>query len=150
MIQLNLAVRFIADGDRLEKIELGLAPMFSPTFEGVSSSLKKRLSEWLESYLAGKPKPFALPQDETPFQQQVIDSLIEIPFGSTLSYSEVAEKIGNPKAARAVGNACGNNQLPLLIPCHRVIQKNGKLGGFALDLEIKKHLLLFEKNDCVF
>lgn len=80
----------------------------------------------------------------TPFQHKVMKALSEIPFGHTVSYQELATLCGSPRGARAVGNACGRNPFPLFIPCHRVIQHNGKLGGFALDLEIKKRLLEFE------
>lgn len=69
----------------------------------------------------------------------------KIPFGSTMSYQEVAQAAGSPRAARAVGGACNRNPFPLLVPCHRVIQANGKIGGFALDLEIKRRLLEFEQ-----
>jgi len=141
-----LTVRFIADGNQLQKIDLSLAREFSYEFVGTTTALQKNLSEWIESYLAGKSKPIDLPQSDTPFQKKVMDALSKVPFGKILSYSELAEKVGNPKGARAIGNACGKNQFPLIIPCHRIVHKNGHLGGFAFGLEIKRRLLTFEKS----
>jgi methylated-DNA-[protein]-cysteine S-methyltransferase len=142
----NIAVRFIADGDLLRTVELSLARTFSYEFVEASTQLRINLSEWIESYLSGKPKPIELPLTKTPFQQKVMGTLLKIPFGKTLSYSALAMNVGNPKGARAIGNACNKNQFPLLIPCHRIVQKSGKIGGFALGLEVKKRLLLFESN----
>lgn len=101
---------------------------------------------WLTNYAKGihLPSPISPPPSPPHFQQKVWRALAEIPIGKTLSYSELAKRCGNEKAARAAGTACGNNRLPLFIPCHRIIQKNGGLGGFALDLEVKRRLLEFE------
>ena len=80
----------------------------------------------------------------TPFQKRVWRALARIPFGQTRSYGEVAAAIGAPKAARAVGAACGANPLPLFVPCHRVLAAGGALGGFSGGLVIKKKLLRVE------
>lgn len=77
----------------------------------------------------------------TPFQLAVWNVLHKIPHGQTLTYGEVAQRIGRPTAARAVGTACGANPLPLLIPCHRVLRSSGHLGGYSLGLSLKKQLL---------
>jgi AraC family transcriptional regulator of adaptative response/methylated-DNA-[protein]-cysteine methyltransferase len=146
MTPLKITVRFKADGDLLQTIDLALSDSFSFSFERTSFHLQRTLTDWIESYLAGKPNPSNIFLRTSPFRQKVTEGLLSIPFGSTLSYSGLAEKIGIPKAVRAVGSACGKNQIPLLIPCHRIVQKNGKVGGFALDLEIKKRLLLFERQ----
>lgn len=82
----------------------------------------------------------------TPFQLKVWKALLAIPRGQTRSYGEIARSIGKPKAFRAVGTACGRNPVPFLIPCHRVIQSSGGLGGFGLSLPLKKHLLAMEAN----
>ncbi len=82
----------------------------------------------------------------TPFQKKVWDKLKEIPFGKTISYLDLANSIDNPKAVRAVGSANGQNPIPILIPCHRVIGNNGKLTGYALGLELKRKLLDFESS----
>ena len=81
----------------------------------------------------------------TEFQEAVWRSIRSIPYGSTVTYSQIAEQIGRPSATRAVANACGKNPIPLIIPCHRVIRKNGDLGGYGLGIERKKNLIEHEK-----
>lgn len=80
----------------------------------------------------------------TPFQRQVWQTLIEIPRGETRSYAWVAQRIGRPRAVRAVGHAVGSNPLPLLVPCHRVLASDGSLCGFGGGLEMKRELLSLE------
>jgi O-6-methylguanine DNA methyltransferase len=102
----------------------------------------------INSVLAGEPVRELPPLDlsaGTSFQQAVWKVLRSIPTGRTLSYGEVARKIGKPGAARAVGAACGANPIPLLVPCHRVLAANGKLGGFSGGLDWKRKLLAREK-----
>jgi AraC family transcriptional regulator of adaptative response/methylated-DNA-[protein]-cysteine methyltransferase len=82
----------------------------------------------------------------TAFQLQVLELLRRIPYGETRSYSQIAEELGRPKAVRAVAQACGANPVPLLIPCHRVVQKDGGLGGYSMGLERKKALLQIEQQ----
>lgn len=108
---------------------------------------KKALSE-LKRYLEGKLKRFDCPLDlrGTPFQRKVWSALAKIPYGKTKSYQEIAKAIGHPKAFRAVGNANGSNPLPLILPCHRVTESNGGLGGFGHGIKVKKQLLDFEKT----
>ncbi|WP_406657476.1 methylated-DNA--[protein]-cysteine S-methyltransferase [Methanolobus sp. ZRKC2] len=102
----------------------------------------------LQSYLAGKRKDFTFPlaPDGTEFMHRVWDALREIPYGETRCYQEIAEIIGNQKASRAVGLANNRNPIPVFIPCHRVIGKNGKLTGYSGGLEVKEHLLKLEKQ----
>lgn len=83
--------------------------------------------------------------ETTPFALSVYQSMLNIKYGKTKSYSEIASGIYNPKACRAVGTACGNNPLPIIIPCHRVLAKNG-IGGFSSGLSRKKFLLELETN----
>lgn len=106
----------------------------------------KKTSQQLQEYFAGKRKVFELPlaPKGTEFQQKVWQALKEIPFGETRSYGEIAKRIGQPKASRAVGGANNKNPLPIFIPCHRVIGANGKLVGYAGGLEVKKTLLNVE------
>lgn len=78
------------------------------------------------------------------FLKKVLSEMKKIDFGETKSYQELAKQCGRPAAARAVGGACGRNPFPLFFPCHRIIRANHSLGGFALDLEIKRRLLQFE------
>ncbi|MGI1823235.1 methylated-DNA--[protein]-cysteine S-methyltransferase [Exiguobacterium sp. TRN 1102] len=80
----------------------------------------------------------------TPFQQEIWDALLTIPYGETRTYKQIAEQIGRPKAVRAVGQALNRNPLPILFPCHRVIGSGGKLVGFAGGLAEKQRLLEFE------
>lgn len=83
----------------------------------------------------------------TEFQKLVWKETMKIPYGYTATYKEIAERIGNPKSYRAVGNALGKNPLPIIIPCHRVIKGDGKLGGFTGGINLKKFLLKLEKNN---
>ncbi len=100
----------------------------------------------LDAYFAGELTEFELPlaPEGTPFQQQVWDALLEIPYGETWSYGQLAKHIGKPKASRAVGAANGLNPIPIIIPCHRVIGSNGKLTGFGGGLDTKRFLLQLE------
>ena len=97
----------------------------------------------LEEYFNGQRMKFDLPikQEGSPFQQKVWAALTGIPYGSTLSYFELSSRIGNIKAIRAVGTSNGKNSLSIIVPCHRVIGKNGELTGYAGDLWRKKWLL---------
>lgn len=81
----------------------------------------------------------------TDFQKKVWNALTEIPYGETLSYQELAIKIGHPKAARAVGQACNRNPIGIIVPCHRVIGSDHRLTGYAGGLELKEKLLIHEK-----
>jgi methylated-DNA-[protein]-cysteine S-methyltransferase len=101
----------------------------------------------LREYFGGRRKDFDLPlaPDGTPFQRNVWRHLQDIPYGETISYGELAKRVGNPKASRAVGAANGLNPLPIVIPCHRVIGSNGKLTGFGGGLPTKEALLTLEK-----
>jgi methylated-DNA-[protein]-cysteine S-methyltransferase len=102
----------------------------------------------LEQYFEGKRRGFDLPlaPEGTAFQQRVWRSLLDIPYGETISYGELAARIGNKAASRAVGLANGSNPLPIVIPCHRVIGSNGKLTGYGGGLPIKHQLLALERG----
>ena len=103
----------------------------------------------LKKFLKGELRRFdcSLDMKGTPFEEKVWSALARIPYGQTRSYKKVAEAIGHPKAFRAVGNANGSNPVPLIIPCHRVIESNGGLGGFGHGLKVKKQLLDLENAD---
>ena len=77
----------------------------------------------------------------TPFQRKVWRGIRTVPYGQTRSYKWLAQKVGNPLSVRAVGNACGKNPLPIIIPCHRIIASNGSLGGFSGGVKLKRQLL---------
>jgi methylated-DNA-[protein]-cysteine S-methyltransferase len=123
------------------------------------------MSDWLEDanagplpqavrqlgeYFAGKRRCFDLPLrlDGTPFQMRVWRALTEIPFGETWSYGELAKRIGNPNASRAVGLANGRNPVSILVPCHRVIGADGSLTGYGGGLQRKQWLLAHEGLHC--
>jgi len=107
---------------------------------------KKAIGQ-LRKYLKGELQRFdcKVNFEGTPFQKKVWSALMRIPYGQTRSYQEIAKSIGHPKAFRAVGNANGRNSVPLIVPCHRVIESNGGLGGFGHGIEVKKRLLNLEK-----
>jgi len=105
----------------------------------------------LQEYFAGKRTGFDLPlaPKGTEFQRAVWRQLQDIPYGETISYGELARRVGNPKAARAVGSANGANPLPIVIPCHRVIAGDGSIGGFGGGLPTKEILLALEQRTSV-
>ena len=102
----------------------------------------------LKEYFAGQRTEFDLPLaiDGTPFQRRVWAALREIPYGETISYGELADRIGQPTAARAVGLANGRNPIGIIVPCHRVVGSDGNLTGYGGGLERKQHLLAFERD----
>lgn len=102
----------------------------------------------LRDYFAGQRTEFDLPLalTGTPFQRRVWAELQEIPYGETISYGELAQRIGRPTAARAVGLANGRNPISIIVPCHRVIGADGSLTGYGGGMERKQHLLTFERT----
>lgn len=133
----------VFDGeDRL--CELGFAPSCG-TANGQARGAAA-LARELEEYFAGTRRTFAVPlaPKGTPFQQAVWHALLDIPYGDTVSYGELAARIGRPGAVRAVGAANGANPIPVIIPCHRVIGSDGKLTGYGGGIERKQWLLAHE------
>ena len=106
------------------------------------SPLVKKTKKQLEGYFSRKTKNLSIPLFErgTSFQKKVWRELQKIPYGKTITYKELAQKIGRPKGARAVGGACAKNPFLIVVPCHRVVAQN-HLGGFALGIKAKKILL---------
>ena len=118
-------------------------PDWKPTKTGFSDCANQ-----LDRYFDGKLRKFSLnlaPQG-TRFQRQVWDALLQIPYGETRSYQDIARAIANPKAVRAVGGSNARNPIAIVIPCHRVIGANGKLTGYAGGLQYKRALLDLEQN----
>jgi methylated-DNA-[protein]-cysteine S-methyltransferase len=117
--------------------------------ENPKHPLLVKTEEQLREYFQGKRKHFTVPLDMrgTPFQKQVWEALLAIPFGETRSYGQLAKQLGNPNATRAVGAANGRNPVAIIAPCHRVIGSSGKLTGFAGGLDAKAHLLNLEGRD---
>ncbi len=113
-----------------------------------ASELTSKAAKELAEYFQGKRKSFDFPcrLEGTAFQKKVWQALLEIPYGETRSYKDIAIAVGNPGACRAVGMANNKNPLAIAVPCHRVIGSNGELTGYAGGLEIKKALLDMEKK----
>jgi len=142
---------------------ISFSPIGIDSLEGISDSSRNRaVSEsfgtqtalleetrlQLDAYFSGRLERFSLPLDPrgTAFQRRVWDALLDIPYGSTETYSGIARAVGNPRAARAVGLANNRNPLPIVIPCHRVIGKNGTLIGYAGGLALKRYLIDLESG----
>lgn len=102
----------------------------------------------LREYFAGKRRRFDVPlhMEGTDFQRRAWAAMRRIPYGTTISYTRQAERIGSPRATRAVGTANGANPIPIIVPCHRVIASDGSLGGYALGLAMKRRLLALESS----
>ncbi len=103
----------------------------------------------LSEYFDSRRRRFSIPLDMrgTPFQKDVWNALLRIPFGETRSYQQLANQLGNPLATRAVGAANGRNPISIIVPCHRVIASSGRLTGFAGGLEVKARLLELERGE---
>ena len=121
----------------------------SNNIELKESPLIKQTINQLEEYFEGKRKSFDLPFEPkgTEFQKLVWNELLKIPYGETCSYGEIAKRIGNPKASRAIGMANNRNPISIIIPCHRVIGASGKLVGYGGGIDIKEKLLNLEKEN---
>lgn len=127
---------------------LGTDAIAKLTGEMRDTPVLMRAKEQLEEYLTGERQAFSLPLAPrgTPFQLQVWQALREIPYGETRTYGEIAARIGNPRACRAVGMANHHNPLLIIVPCHRVIGASGQLTGFGAGLAVKEKLLKLEEN----
>ena len=114
----------------------------------VSEEKTAKLRKQLQQYFDGRRTDFELELDfrsGTEFQRECWALVYQIPFGQTRSYQEIARLVGRPKASRAVGSANGANPIPIVVPCHRVINADGHLGGYGGGLDIKEHLLSHER-----
>lgn len=113
------------------------------------SPLANKVKQELLEYLDGSRKEFDVPvsMEGTAFQVKVWEELKKIPYGETISYQELAEKVGSPDGARAVGMACNKNPVSIIVPCHRVIGKSGNLTGYATGLDLKSKLLNLESEN---
>jgi methylated-DNA-[protein]-cysteine S-methyltransferase len=124
------------------------APDFGETEDGIGHPVLVQATAELDEYFAGQRQVFSVSLDllGTPFQLQVWERLRAIAYGSTSTYGELAEGLGDPDKARAVGLANGRNPVSIIVPCHRVVGADGSLTGFAGGLEVKSHLLQLEQR----
>ena len=141
-------VLLAGDGERLTRIHFQSGPRPlrpRPQWIATARPFANAVAQ-LNAYFAGRRTRFDLPLSPagTEFQRQVWQALRSIPYGETISYGELARRVGNPRASRAVGLANGANPLPIVVPCHRVIGANGTLTGFGGGLPIKRALLALE------
>ncbi|MFK3733733.1 methylated-DNA--[protein]-cysteine S-methyltransferase [Streptomyces sp. NPDC088090] len=141
-------VGFHADGARGERMPGLLAEQLGATVVACSTGLLAEPVRQLERYFAGALRAFDLPLDwslTTGFNRQVLRELAAgVPYGAVVGYGELARRVGQPGAAQAVGAAMGANPLPVVVPCHRVVESDGGLGGFGGGLETKRRLLALE------
>jgi methylated-DNA-[protein]-cysteine S-methyltransferase len=143
-------LQLVADDGGLRRIDFigGRSPVEAdPQWHEDAEPLRETIRQ-LRAYFAGELEAFdlKLAPAGTAFQLSVWNQLCEISFGETISYGELARRLGNPKACRAVGLANGSNPIPIVIPCHRVIGSNGKLTGYGGGLPIKEKLLGLERR----
>lgn len=149
ILQTTLGKLFlIADDEVLRAVCFGaISPKFAKAVARETTLLEQAALQ-IEEYLQGKRKKFSLPiaLQGTDFQQKVWQELLNIPYGETRSYKQIAEKIGCPKGYRAVGMANNKNPIAIIVPCHRVIGQNKKLVGYAGGIDIKEKLLKLEEK----
>lgn len=131
-----------SDGQAVTALRFGIHGETSPLPCPVLATAARELAE----YFAGQRRNFTVPLSPagTDFQKKVWDALLSIPYGETATYGQIAQRVGNPKACRAVGMANHVNPLPIFIPCHRVVGSSGNLTGYAGGLETKRFLLRLE------
>lgn len=135
-------IRIVGKGEGMREAKPASIPMATG-----DKRLEDRLQADFRAYFSGKKVTFSYALDDekfTPFERAVWAAMREIPYGETRSYRWLAEKVGKPRAARAVGNACGKNPFLIVQPCHRVVGPGGTLGGFSSGLALKKGLLRLE------
>ena len=141
----------ISDGDVLTQCKWtssGSDSTVIPSTAYRDGIIDKAISQ-ISEYLEGKRLDFSIPLRiaGTEFRMKVWTEMRKIPYGETITYKELARRIGSPDACRAVANACGANPFPILIPCHRVVASGGKIGGYTGGLDIKLKLLEIEKQN---
>lgn len=134
------ALTLVSEGAALVEVRFGASEAAD------EAPVLMQAAQELGEYFAGRRRQFSVPlcMRGTEFQSRVWSALREIPYGETVSYGELARRVGNPRASRAVGGANHVNPLPIFVPCHRVVGADGRLTGYAGGLEIKRKLLEIE------
>ena len=137
-------LEIVCENDLLISLKLTKTSGVSDKETLFSKSIKQQLDE----YFLGKREHFniKISPKGTDFQKRVYNEMLKIPYGKTSSYSQIAENIGKSGACRAVGSACNKNPIMIIVPCHRIISKNGNLSGYAYGTDIKEKLLNFEQQ----
>jgi methylated-DNA-[protein]-cysteine S-methyltransferase len=140
----DLTIECDKTGKKVFKIEFGTEKSEKLMCEKPELEISKQLCEYFE----GRRKKFEIEfeLEGTEFQKKVLKELLKIPYGITITYKELAERVGNSNSSRAVGNVMAKNRIPIIIPCHRVVSKKG-LGGFGGGLVWKKFLLELERRN---
>jgi AraC family transcriptional regulator of adaptative response/methylated-DNA-[protein]-cysteine methyltransferase len=148
----NLVLLEFTDRRMLEAQVSTLGRLFKLPIVPGENAVLRRLRDELREYFAGKLRKFTVPLafPGSEFQQRVWKGLLSIPYGSTLSYEGLAKKLNAPGAQRAVGHSNGLNRIAIVIPCHRVVNKDGKLGGYGGGLWRKRALLDLERGERVY
>ena len=128
---------------------IGLHPDENAADTAPCSQLLTEARRQLDEYFSGRRTVFELPLSPkgTAFQHRVWNELKNVPYGKTACYQDIAASIGNIKASRAVGQAVNKNPIMIIIPCHRIISKDGNIGGFAYDISVKRYLLELEHHN---
>ena len=138
-------LRVSASSDKLIEVKLGAAESPDSTGSSTADDICRLARQEIESFLRGELRVFSVPYRliGTAFQRSVWREMAKIPLGATMTYGDMAQRLGDVGASRAVGVACGANPIPLIVPCHRIVASNG-LGGFSGGLERKEWLLKME------
>lgn len=142
-------LKIIEDGESIVEVCFEQEEIKYENIKILETDLLKDAGKQLNEYFNGERKEFNLPLNPkgTEFQKKVWNALLNIPYGKTASYKDIAIMVGNDKASRAIGMANNRNPIPILIPCHRVIGSNGKLVGYGGGLDIKIKLLDLENKN---
>jgi len=138
----------IAENGRGEIDWIGFPLSKVPEKEVEETEAIGRMANQLDEYLSGKRRAFDVKLDlkGTEFQMKVWNALSEVPYGELVSYSDIAKRIGNENASRAVGSACKANPLPPIVPCHRIVRSSGIIGEYLGGKSVKEHLIDLEKR----
>lgn len=136
----------VSSAGKLTQLSWGANTSHLQTAQHSRDPVLRQAAEELNAYFAGDKTSFKISIEPvgTVFQRAVWKALCALPYGQTISYGELASQVGNPQAARAVGGAVGANPIPIIIPCHRVLRAENRLGGFSGGLTIKRQLLKLE------
>ncbi len=148
----NSSVEIVTDGMRIMELIYHPVKMEKHTSKGAVPPIANQAVRELDEYFSGKRKHFTLPLKlcGSDFQLEVWTQLRKIPYGAVRTYGDIAKALGKPQAVRAVGQAVGKNPVQIIIPCHRVVGKDGSMTGYSADggIEVKKKLLCIEQSRC--